>query len=65
MYVIVLSLVFDKLNMLANEEETTVLSYGKRKDAFGFMCEKINGEEMNTIRNLLLDITPDNTTSIS
>ena len=57
--------VFDKLNMLANEEETTVLSYGKRKDAFGFMCEKINGEEMNTIRNLLLDITPDNTTSIS
>lgn len=58
-------LVYENLNMLANEEGTTILSYGKRKDAFGYMCEKINGKDMNIVKQLLLDLNIEEDSTIS
>ncbi len=46
-------LVFERLNRLALEEGTTVLSYGKRKDSFPSLCSKITGAEASAIARLL------------
>lgn len=46
-------IVFERLNILASNEGTTVLSYGKRKDSFPGLCGKIKGEEANLILKLL------------
>lgn len=50
-------LVFEKLNKLASEEGTTVLSYGKRKETFAYMRDTISGKDADEIRRLLLDLS--------
>lgn len=48
-------LVFEKLNILANEDGTSVLSFGKRKDAFKSMMDRISSQDVIAIRRLLID----------
>lgn len=47
-------IIFNRLTTLANLEETTILSYGKRKEAFKDICNKITSAEITEIRALLL-----------
>lgn len=46
--------VFAVLNELASAEETTVLSYGKRKNAFHDLCTKMPAEGLDELRKLIL-----------
>ncbi len=47
--------IFKVLDTMAKSEETSVLSYSKRKDVFRNICDKIAPEEFTEIRMLILE----------
>lgn len=48
-------IMYSMLSMVAEAEESTVLSISKRKDVYREICDKISGEESYAIRKLLLN----------